>query len=172
MIFSLLSPDEWVSLLTPMAVGVSIVYQRMNSKKVKTALQEATVKSNNKLNVIHGLVNGSMAEQKRVVMMQAKRIAELTNSPADHALALNAERSYIEQQKRQDALLALELPLEHRTLMTDGPAVRMILQRLENIENRLTNLKCNGEECQKDPPTERTSRAMPAGEIDDQQLTK
>jgi hypothetical protein len=147
MILATLTVDEWIEILTPIAVSISIIFQKINSTKVKTALEDASVKSDVKLNTIHGLVNGNMTEQKRVTMIQAKRIALLTNDPSDQALAVNAERSYEDHLNIQQAALTKELPLEHRMLVTDGPAVKMILQRLESIEGKVKSLKCVGSEC-------------------------
>lgn len=147
MILTTMNADEWIAIITPIIVAISIVLQKKNSIQVKTALNDATAKSDGKLNSIHSLVNGNMTEQKRVTMLQAKRIADLTNEEADRALALDAKRSYEDHLRRQQAALSKELPMEHRTLMTDGPAVRMILERLEGIENKLGSLKCSGPEC-------------------------
>jgi hypothetical protein len=139
--------DEWIALLTPMVVLSSIVVQRRNSAQVKVALEDATAKSDEKLSTIHGLVNGNMTEQKRVTMMQAKRIASLTNDPSDHALAIDAQRSYEDHLARQQTAIAQQIPMEHRVLLSDGPAVKMILSRLESIEIKLASLKCVGGEC-------------------------
>jgi hypothetical protein len=146
-ILSTVNSSDWIEILTPIFVAVSIVYQRVQSKQVKTALTDATVKSDDKLNAIHGLVDGNMTEQKRVTMMQAQRIADLTDAPSDRALAEDSKRSYEDHMNTQGANLASVIPLEHRIVMTDGPTVTVLIQRLESIEGHLKALRCNGGVC-------------------------
>jgi hypothetical protein len=49
---------------------------------------------------IHQLVNGNVAEQKRLNMLQARRIADLTRDPKDIALAEESEQVFKEHQER------------------------------------------------------------------------
>jgi hypothetical protein len=87
--------SDWLNLLTPIAVAVAIILQRMQANK-----------SDNKLSAIHGLVNGNMGEQKRVTMLQAQRIAYLTKDPADMTLAADAKHSYDEHMANLNSLNA------------------------------------------------------------------
>ena len=154
-----MTTQEWIEILTPIVVAVSIAYQKYQSATVKNALDAAHAKNDVKLDTIHGLVNGNMTEQKRVTMVQARRIAELTLSPQDKALALDAERSYEDQLKRQERAVIEQLPTEHRLLTTDGPAIRMVLERLDRIENLVQVLPCTlARKCQTDPAATPTAK--------------
>jgi hypothetical protein len=140
-ILSSLTLETWVAFLTPVAVVASIVLQKTNAVQVKLALEEAGVKSDDKLNVIHGLVNGNMTEQKRVTMLQASRIAAITKDPADIALAEDAARSYRDFQSRTSNPTLDQIMQQHRVMVTDGLSIRVIFQRLAEVENRLHDLE-------------------------------
>ena len=161
-IFGIVSSSDWIEILTPIFVAISIVFQRIQSSQVKTALTDAAVKSDGKLNMIHGLVDGNLTEQKRVTMMQAQRIAELTNAPADRALAEDSKRSYDNHKSTQEARTAATNPPEHRMVMTDGPTVGIILERLTNIEGHLKSLKCYGSDCPEELPEGNKPSVIPA----------
>ena len=95
--------DKYLPILTPIAVIVAFLLQKVDAMRVKQTLKEQNEADhesrqvrNVKLNAIHDLVNGSMAEQKRLTMLFARRIADLTKNPADEALAKQAEKDFMD----------------------------------------------------------------------------
>lgn len=142
-----ITSTNWVELLTPIAVAVAIIMQKLQADKVKVALQDSTAKADDKLTAIHGLVNGNVTESKRVTAMQAKRIADLTKDPADIAAYVDAQKAYSEQSERHkkiDEEMSKKLALEHRSLVSDGPIVALVNERLDRIENIISSLSCAG----------------------------
>jgi hypothetical protein len=99
--------DKWLTIATPIAIIISHILQKLDVIRVKKALEiqhsltkENQVKRDDKLNIIHSLVNGTMSEQKRITMMLAKRIAEMTKNEGDIAIAKQSEQAFIEHQKQ------------------------------------------------------------------------
>jgi len=68
-----------------------------NAQKAQTDRTTAQVTSDQ----IHVLVNGNMGVQLRLNMVQARRIADLTHSPADVHLAEEAERLFLDHEAKQ-----------------------------------------------------------------------
>jgi hypothetical protein len=137
--------EQWATILTPLAVFVVLVMQRFNAVKVRSALKEATIKSDDKLAEIHGLVNGNLLTSKRTDMLQAQRIADLTKDDADHVLASAAQRAYedaLARQRRVESALGRVASDEHRIVLTDGPMIHVIMERLTAIEKTMQGLKC------------------------------
>ena len=137
--------ETWATTLTPFAVLAILIMQRLNAQKVKLALDDAAVKSDTKLDVIHGLVNGGMVEQKRTTMLQAKRIQDLTGDAADRELFQDAQRSYADslaRQQRVDSALTNVAGAEHRIVLTDGPMIQLINERLGVIEKIVGSMSC------------------------------
>lgn len=96
---------SWIELGTALAVLLSAMIQKLDSIRVKRTLAYETARQaelthirNKKLDEIHSLVNGTMLDQKKITMVFAKRIAELTNNDSDKVIAQEAEREYIEHQ--------------------------------------------------------------------------
>lgn len=101
----LVAPHNWITdLVTPLAVIVAAVIQKLDARKVRKRLESSSKARDIKLNSIHDLVNGNVSDQKRMNMIQARRIADLTKgqpgNEADVALALEAERIYKDHQER------------------------------------------------------------------------
>jgi hypothetical protein len=97
--------DKYLPILTPIAVIIAFLLQKVDSIRVKNTLaqqNELGHGSRQKLNTIHDLVNGSMSEQKRLTMMFARRIADLTKTPADEAIAKQAEKAFMVHQEKID----------------------------------------------------------------------
>lgn len=92
---------NWLTdLITPLAVILAAIIQKLDARKVRKRLDHASVDRDRKLGAIHDLVNGNVAEQKRLNMMQARRIADLTGDPKDRELADESERLFKEHQER------------------------------------------------------------------------
>ncbi len=92
---------NWLTdLITPLAVILAAIIQKLDARKVRKRLDHASVDRDRKLGAIHDLVNGNVAEQKRLNMMQARRIADLTGDQKDRELAEESERLFKEHQER------------------------------------------------------------------------
>ncbi len=108
MLFLVLLPvqHDWAEFGIAVAVILSSVMHKFDSWRVRKALSTETKRQNEssivrdeKLDSIHALVNGTMLDQKKITMIFAKRIAELTQNPSDITIADEAEREYIEHQR-------------------------------------------------------------------------
>ena len=87
---------EWLAFATPIAVIIAAIFQKLDARRVRSTLTKETTKHNSKLDEIHNLVNGGMTDQKRIAMLQARRIADLTRDPKDVQLAEESQRVYEE----------------------------------------------------------------------------
>lgn len=94
----------WPEFVTAIAVVVAAVLQKFDSMNVRKRLEKSAKVRDTKLSAIHDLVNGNVSEQKRLNMMQARRIADLTRgqpgNEIDVAMAQEAERIFREHQER------------------------------------------------------------------------
>ncbi len=112
----------WPEFVTAIAVVIAAILQKLDSIKVRRRLDHSARIRDTKLGAIHDLVNGNVAEQKRLNMMQARRIADLTKgqpgNDIDVALALESERIFKEHQER---VLRVDLALtpKYKTGDTD-----------------------------------------------------
>jgi len=71
------------------------------TEDVQATLEEVTVATDDKLEVIHKLVNSSMGEQKRVKAAALRMLALNTGLPEDQKAANDAEREYLDHQAKQ-----------------------------------------------------------------------
>ncbi len=98
----------WPEFVTAIAVVIAAILQKLDVRKDRRHARLRDAKQAQ----IHDLVNGNVAEQKRMSMMQARRIAILTQgqpgNDIDVAMAKEAERIFREHQER---VLRLDLAL-------------------------------------------------------------
>lgn len=108
----------WADFITAIAVVIAAILQKLDSLQVRRRLEKSSKVRDTKLSAIHDLVNGNVAEQKRLNMMQARRIADLTRDPKDLALAEESEIIFKEHQER---VLRVDLALmpKYKTGDTD-----------------------------------------------------
>jgi len=79
-----MTADTWTQLATPIAMIILIVVQKRDSAKaakkvdeVKEDLKGSSSKRDNKLEVIHQLVNGGLSEAKQEIKLQRLEIERL-----------------------------------------------------------------------------------------------
>ncbi len=108
----------WPEFVTAIAVVIAAILQKLDARQVRKRLEHSSKTRDTKLSAIHDLVNGNVAEQKRLNMMQARRIADLTRDPKDVILAEESERIFKEHQER---VLRVDLALtpKYKTGDTD-----------------------------------------------------
>ena len=92
--------ESWLAFATPVAVIVSVLIQKSDARKVRVKLDKSSKVRDDKLEAIHGLVNGRMGAELRLAMLQARRIASLTHDQRDIQTANEAERSYEEHEAK------------------------------------------------------------------------
>ena len=85
--------STWFQFGTMLGIVVIAFMNRMDSRILKQ-----TADTTDK---IHTLSNSSMGAQLRIVMLQAKRIAEMTKAQPDLDIAGEAERAYQQHQEKQ-----------------------------------------------------------------------
>lgn len=85
------------TLFGVMAWGAKAAWDAAKAKRA-AKLVSSDVKA------VHTLVNSNMTAQMKINALQARRIAEMTKSPGDEAVAAEAEKAYAEQISRQATL--------------------------------------------------------------------
>lgn len=92
--------ESVLAIATPIAVIISVIVQKLDAKKVRVKLDKSSKIRDDKLEAIHGLVNGRMGAELRLAMLQARRIASLTHDQRDIQTANEAERAYEEHEAK------------------------------------------------------------------------
>ncbi len=95
-----MSAESWLAFATPLAIIVSVIVQKLDARKVRVKLDKSSKVRDEKLDTIHGLVNGRMGAELRLAMLQARRIASLTHDQRDIQTANEAERAYEEHEAK------------------------------------------------------------------------
>lgn len=123
---------------------------KLTAASLKDALELSDAIKSVKLNQIHALVNGGMLKQLALVARLSRRVASLSNDPADVAVAEQAEQVLEDQQKAQEAAaVAAQTRFKGDTEAAFVAGVQSERQRFAELENKLKSLPC-----QADPPTE------------------
>lgn len=90
----------WFQIGTLLGIAAVAFMNRIDARKslvITTKTAEVT-------EAIHALSNSAMLAQLRIVWLQAKRISEMTKQQVDMDIAAEAEKAYLEHEKKQSAI--------------------------------------------------------------------
>lgn len=133
--------QEILSLVTPVAVAIAVVVQKLDARKVHTVLATENVKRNEKLDEIHDLVNGNLSEKTRLSMLQARRIAQLTRDPTDAKIADDAELAYATEEARKVRITLAAAHAPNCLLACED--LKRVVEELASVKGELALLRLN-----------------------------
>ena len=86
------------------AIFVLAFLNEFGRRRAASLLLKADAVKTKKLDEIHVLVNSAMGKALRANMLSSRRVAELTKTPADIAVADQAEHDYKDHMAKQGAI--------------------------------------------------------------------